>query len=176
MVLEGRETVSRKDRGYPTVHFKPTLTQRFAPALGFVAGMGTVELYFWLADRLFVPVALAGPLVGLLIATGANILIGSPGLVLTPWTAEVTKLRQRIVWWPDVREIRVERHQLMRTIVLYEHNGQRTRLRVPITGFLAWDRHFEEKYHTIGHWWLEHRVIQPQDAVPPLPQDKASTS
>lgn len=46
-----------------------------------------------------------------------SVAIGSPGLVLTPWTAEVTRLGQSIVWRPDVQEIRVERHWLLRTIV-----------------------------------------------------------
>ncbi len=168
--------MGRKDRGYPTVRFRPTLTQRFAPALGFAAGTGAVGLYFWVADGLFVPAGVISPLIGLLVGTGINALIGSPSLVLTPWTAEVTSLRQRIVWWPDVREIRVERHQFMRMIVIYEYNGRRTRLRAPVTGLLAWDRHFEEKYHTIGRWWLEHRVIEPQDAAPPLPRGTAGTS
>ena len=66
-----------------------------------------------------------------------------------------------------------------RTIVIYEFSGRRTRLRVPATGFLFWDRHFEEKYHAVGEWWLEHRMIRPggdgpQDALPTgLPVDDA---
>jgi hypothetical protein len=168
--------VSHKDRGYPTVHFKLTLTQRLMSLLAGTAGLAGVELYFWLADGLFDPLAIIAPLVGLLIGTGINFMISSPGLVLTPWTAEVTRLGQRIVWWPDVREIRVERRWLMRMIVLYEYNGRRTRLRAPITGFLAWDRHFEEKYHTVGRWWLEHRLIEPAAPESTLSRGTTGTS
>jgi hypothetical protein len=102
-----------------------------------------------------------GPFIGVLIGLGINGITGLPNVVLTPWTAEVTNLTRRIIWWPDVREIRVERRMLVRAGVLYEYSGRKTRLRVPFTGFLAWDPHFEEKYHAIGQWWLEHRVIQP---------------
>ena len=102
------------------MRFRPTLTQRFAPAFGFLAGTVSVEIYFGVTGGLFVPVELIFPVIGLLVGIGINTLIGAPSLVLTPWTAEVTKLRQRIIWWPDVREIRVERHQFMRMIVIYE--------------------------------------------------------
>jgi hypothetical protein len=168
--------VSRKDRGYPTVHFKLTPMQRFLPLLGGVVGLAGVELYFWLADGLFEPLAVVAPMIGVLIGTGINIMTGSPSLVLTPWTAEVTRLNQRIVWWPDVREIRVERRGLVRVVTLYEYNGRRTRLRAPITGFLMWDRDFEQKYHAIGHWWLEHRLIEPAAPETPLSRGTTSTS
>ncbi|MCX4915318.1 hypothetical protein [Streptomyces sp. NBC_00687] len=35
--------------------------------------------------------------------------------------------------------------------------GGEPRLRAPITGFLCWDRGFEDKFRTIGRWWQEHR-------------------
>lgn len=158
-------------RGYPTVEFKQTIMQRIAPVLGGLIGTGVVEL---LAAARGVSSAappaffLAGLTIGSVVAAPFG---GRFGVVLTPWTAEVNGLRRRVIWWPDVQMIRVERRTLMRTVVIYEYSGRRTRLRVPITGFLAWDGRFEEKYHAIGRWWLDHRLVQPgvtgpEDAPP----------
>jgi hypothetical protein len=57
-----------------------------------------------------------------------------------------------------------------RTVVIYEAGGRRTRLRAPITGFLSWDRRFEEKFHTIGRWWLDHRGPDGAPVPPPKAQ------
>ncbi|WP_406434502.1 hypothetical protein [Streptomyces sp. NBC_01589] len=66
-------------------------------------------------------------------------------------------LRRRTIQWSNVQAIRVERVQALQTVVIYEAGGRRTRLRAPITGFLNWDREFEEKFRTIGRWWLDYR-------------------
>lgn len=79
------------------------------------------------------------------------------GVTLTESTAIVHNLRRRTIQWPNVQAIRIEPFQGARTIVIYEAGGRRTRLRAPSTGFLNWDRRFEEKFHTIGRWWLDHR-------------------
>ncbi|WP_326608285.1 hypothetical protein OG930_44200 [Streptomyces sp. NBC_01799] len=79
------------------------------------------------------------------------------GVTLTESTAIVHNLRRRTIQWSNVQAIRVERVQGAQTIVIYEAGGRRTRLRAPITGFLSWDRGFEEKFRTIGRWWLDHR-------------------
>ncbi|MET4641520.1 hypothetical protein ABID95_001241 [Streptomyces atratus] len=79
--------------------------------------------------------------------------------------------------WSNVQAIRIERFQGAQIVVIYEAGGRRTRLRAPITGFLCWDRGFEEKFDTIGRWWLDHRgpdwapVLLPgaQLSGPPLP-------
>ncbi|MET8331637.1 hypothetical protein [Streptomyces sp. NPDC005181] len=89
------------------------------------------------------------------------------GVTLTESTAIVHNLRRRTIRWSNVQAIRVEPFQGIRTVVLYEASGRRTRLRAPITGFLNWDRGFEEKFHTIGRWWLEHRG--PDWAPVPVP-------
>lgn len=155
--------MGRKERGYPTVEFSLTTCQSLSTALGAIVGLGSVQLYFWITDRVFLPgvtIRLLAPLlVGSLV--GGLTSKRSFGVVLTPWTAEVSNLRRRVIWWPDVQVIKVERFLFSRTIVIYEFGGRRTRLRAPITGFLLWDRRFEEKYHTIGRWWLEHRMIEP---------------
>ena len=79
----------------------------------------------------------------------------------------------------DIQAIQPESLLGTTTIVLCEANGRRTRLRAPSTGFLAWDRHFEQKFHTIGTWWLTHRgpgwtPVPPRPAwptTPPTPEE-----
>ena len=85
------------------------------------------------------------------------------GVTLTTTEARVHNLRRRVIRWDDVRAVTVESLFGTRTVVLHEER-RRTRLRAPSTGPLAWDRRFEEKYHTIGQWWLTHRreIEQPQ--------------
>ncbi|MHB9860539.1 hypothetical protein [Streptomyces sp. YIM S03343] len=80
-----------------------------------------------------------------------------PGITLTPSAAIVRRVRKRTIPWSNVQAIQVESYAGSRTVVIYEAGGRRTRLRAPITGFLSWDRGFEEKFHTIGRWWLAHR-------------------
>ncbi|WP_245608054.1 hypothetical protein [Streptomyces hokutonensis] len=79
------------------------------------------------------------------------------GVTLTESAAVVRNLRRRTIPWADIQSIQIESIMGTRTVVLYEANGRRTRLRSPSTGFLAWDRRFEEKFHVIGQWWLTHR-------------------
>lgn len=79
------------------------------------------------------------------------------GVTLTESTAIVHSLRRRTIQWSNVQAIRVEHFRGAQIVVLYEAGGRRTRLRAPITGFLSWDRGFEEKFRTIGRWWLDHR-------------------
>jgi len=78
------------------------------------------------------------------------------GITLTPTEARVHNLRRRVIRWSDVRAVTVEAQLGTRFVVLHEAN-RRTRLRAPATGLLMRDRRFEEKYHTIGQWWLDHR-------------------
>ena len=84
------------------------------------------------------------------------------GVTLTPTAARVHNLRRRTVLWSDVRAVTTQTVLFSRVVVLHEEN-RTTRLRAPLTGFLMWDRRFEEKYHTIGQWWLDHR--SPTDAA-----------
>lgn len=176
--------MGRKSRGYPTAEFRLTLSQKLSPMLGCFIGVFVAWLGFSMAHQpagaTFLPFVFVwiGGVLGALIGPSHY------GVTLTPWTAEVHGLRQRVIWWPDVEIIRVERVMLTRRIVIYEYGGRRTRLRAPITGFLLWDGHFAEKYHAIGRWWLEHRMIQPGPAGPvdappaglPMPVDDAVPS
>lgn len=79
------------------------------------------------------------------------------GVTLTPSAAIVHNIRRRTIPWSSVQAIQIESLFGSRTVVIYEAGGRRTRLRAPITAFLNWDRSFEEKFHTIGRWWLDHR-------------------
>ncbi|WP_406467472.1 hypothetical protein [Streptomyces sp. NBC_01594] len=79
------------------------------------------------------------------------------GVTLTPSAAVVHNLRRRIIPWSDVQGVHTESSLGQWTVVIYEASGRRTRLRAPMTGVLSWDRRFEEKFHTIGRWWLAHR-------------------
>ncbi|MFF5272732.1 hypothetical protein [Streptomyces sp. NPDC000133] len=90
------------------------------------------------------------------------------GVTLTESTAIVHGLRRRTIQWSNVQAIRVEHFQGTQVVVIYEAGGRRTRLRAPITGFLCWDREFEEKFRTIDRWWLDHRG--PDWTPVPLPE------
>ncbi|MFJ4829468.1 hypothetical protein ACIP79_06015 [Streptomyces sp. NPDC088747] len=79
------------------------------------------------------------------------------GVTLTPSAAVVHNLRRRTIPWSDVQAIRVEPVLGTSTVVIYEVSGRRTRLRAPTTGFLAWDRGFDEKFDVLGRWRWDHR-------------------
>nr|WSY53555.1 hypothetical protein OG999_27815 [Streptomyces sp. NBC_00886] len=89
------------------------------------------------------------------------------GITLTPSAAVVRNLRRRTIPWADIQGVQIESILGTRSVVLHEADGRRTRLRAPFTGFLAWDRHFEEKFHVIGRWWLDHRGPDWTPAPPP---------
>jgi hypothetical protein len=87
------------------------------------------------------------------------------GVTLTSTEVRVHSLRRRTIRWTDVRAVTTENVLGTRVVVVHEEN-RRTRLRAPITGWLTWDRHFDQKYQTIGQWWLEHSGTVEQ----PLPE------
>lgn len=106
------------------------------------------------------------------------------GVTLTESAAIVHSLRRRTIQWSNVQAIRIEHFQGAQVVVIYEAGGRRTRLRAPITGFLCWDREFDEKFRTIGRWWLDHRgpewtpVLLPgeQWSGPPVPDGNTFAS
>lgn len=79
------------------------------------------------------------------------------GVTLTPSAAVVRNVRRRTIPWADIQAIQTESTLGTKSIVLHEANGHRTELRAPTTGFLSWDRHFDEKLHTMETWWQTHR-------------------
>ncbi|MFE1886521.1 YdbT family protein [Streptomyces diastatochromogenes] len=137
------------------IRYRLTHLQRLLSLLPAIAATA-FQVLFWLDG------GPSAPLFGSLLMWGVlwpvMLIISRPfGITLTPSAAIVHNLRRRTVPWLNVQAIQIESLFGSRTVVIYEAGGRRTRLRAPITGFLSWDRDFEEKFHTIGRWWLEHR-------------------
>jgi hypothetical protein len=76
------------------------------------------------------------------------------GVTLSRAALTVDGLRPRVIPWPDIAGISLERRWGGTVVVVDETSGRRTRLRAPTTGLLGWDRGFEAKYRTIGEWYL----------------------
>ncbi|WP_328681788.1 hypothetical protein [Streptomyces sp. NBC_00343] len=86
-----------------------------------------------------------------------NLLPSRFGITLTPSAAVVRNVRRRTIPWSDIQAVQVQSSAGIKSIVLHEANGRSTELRAPTTGFLSWDRHFQDKLHTIETWWQTHR-------------------
>ncbi|MEU6199934.1 hypothetical protein [Streptomyces sp. NPDC047061] len=139
------------------IRYRLTVLQRLLPMLPTIVIVMSSQVVFRLegdptGPLLVSAVVLCGvlPLLGLITSW-------SLGITLTPSAAVVHAFRRRTVPWSDVQAIRIEPLLGSRTVVIYEAGGRCTRLRAPSTGILSWDRDFEEKFHTIGRWWLDHR-------------------
>lgn len=150
------EQSSKEAPSPENVRYRLTLAQRGLPALP-LAGMGLGLQFLFRLDRppppgfvLMTSVWIAMPVVNLLLSPRF-------GITLTPSAAVVRNLRRRTIPWRNVQAIHVEPYMGTRRLVIYEAGGRRTPLRAPITGFLAWDGGFEEKYHAVVRWWLDHR-------------------
>jgi hypothetical protein len=136
----------------------------FLPVTAMAAVAGIVETGFFHTPAV---VAFGYPTGMWLAMPLAALMSVSFGVTLTPSEAVVHNLRRRTIRWADVQGIWVESSMGARRIVIREANGRLTRLRAPVTGFLSWDSGFEEKFHTIGEWWLRHRG--PEWTPAPLP-------
>lgn len=140
------------------IRFRLNPLQRALPLVGGFIGLGAAQLGIWAQDGsrpdpYLVPAVTAWAALLLL----ALVIPTRFGITLTPSAAIVHNLRRRTIPWADIQAIQIEPLLGSRTVVLHEASGRRTRLRAPITGPLSWDRRFEEKFHTIGQWWLAHR-------------------
>ncbi len=139
------------------LRYRSTRLQRVLPVLPLLGVVMGTRIWEWVAG------ALSGAEVAKTSGTWAALLFvllitnRRFGVTLTQSTAIVHNLRRRTIQWDDVQAIRIEAVLGNRTVVIYEAGGRRTSLRAPLTGFLFWDREFEEKFHTIGRWWLDHR-------------------
>ncbi|MEU6343234.1 hypothetical protein ABZ883_20085 [Streptomyces sp. NPDC046977] len=144
-----------RDRTVPSRHIRYRLTpfQRVLPVLPVTVAAGLLGLWSWShgepAGQSFGPPA-ALPLAML-------VFLRPYGITLTPSAAVVHNLSRRTIPWADVQAIGTEWVFGARFVVIHEAGGRRTRLRAPLTGFLSWDRAFEEKFRTLGTWWLDHR-------------------
>ncbi len=151
------------------VRFRLTVLQRLmsasSPLIGYFLGWASL----WIAGEsasldALLPFLVGGAVGGLLGAFAGPAF----GITLSPHMAQVRNLRRRTIYWSDVQVIRIEKKRFgNRRIVIYEANGRQTRLRAPVTGFLLWDRHFEEKFHVIGQWWLDFRGPEWQPGFEP---------
>ena len=147
---------SQVEAGPPeSIRYRLTRRQRLLSVLPAVVVM-PFQVLLWLDGGPIGPVCVSLLTWGVL-APVALIISRPFGVTLTPSAAIVHNLRRRTIPWSNVQAIRIESLFGSRTVVIYEAGGRRTRLRAPITGFLSWDRGFEEKFHTIGRWWLDHR-------------------
>lgn len=152
------------------IRYRLTLLQRWLPGLPATVIVTAFQVLFWLDGGPFGPVLFTGLVMGVAMPLLAMILSSPFGITLTPSAAVVHNLRRRTIPWSDVQAIRVESSLGSRAVVIYEANGRRTCMRAPTTGFPNWDRSFEEKFHTIGRWWLDHRGPDWAPVPPPCAQ------
>lgn len=139
------------------IRYRLTRSQRLLPVLpGFAVALPS-QILFWLDGEPAGPGLVPGLLIWGVLLPLVLIASRSFGVTLTPSEAVAHNLRRRTIPWSDVQAVQIESLLGSRTVVIYEAGGRRTRLRAPTTGFLSWDRGFEEKFHTIGRWWLDHR-------------------
>lgn len=137
------------------IRYRLTRLQRLLSVLPAIVVMA-FQVLIWLDGGPFGPVFASLLMWGVLFPVA--LITSQPfGVTLTPSAAIVHNLRRRTIPWSNVQAIQIESLFGSRTVVIYEAGGRRTRLRAPFTGFLSWDRSFEEKFHTIGRWWLDHR-------------------
>lgn len=66
--------------------------------------------------------------------------------------------------WPDVEDVRVERHGGRLHVAVYHDDGWSVRLRAPYDGrLLAADPEFERKLFLLRHLWETHRHARHRD-------------
>ncbi|MFJ8996019.1 hypothetical protein ACIRQH_37140 [Streptomyces sp. NPDC102279] len=141
--------------GHEEIRFRLGTWQRLASMLPMAvpAGFGTVEHVGRPGFESWIQFLLIMLVLGVAVVSLTSLF----GITLTPSAARVHNLRRRTIPWASVQSVRVEPIMGVRVVALYEADGRRTRLRAPTTGFLQWDRGFEEKFHVIGQWWLANR-------------------
>lgn len=152
----------------PVLQLRLTLAQRLTIVWGMILGGCAGELigmistggavYLSAMLHAMIPVAAGGCLA---LPFGGNY-----GADLTPHHIDVRGLRNRRIPWDRIVGIHIEKTVLGRRVVIYEADGRRTRLRAPLSGFLSWDRRFEEKFHAIERQWIAARSLEPSDAIP----------
>ncbi|MEU9346847.1 hypothetical protein AB0D74_37135 [Streptomyces sp. NPDC048278] len=139
------------------IRYRLTSLQRLLPVLPGFGAVTTSQVLFWLDRGSLDPLLIPGLIIWGVVFPLVLITSWRFGVTLTPSAAVAHGFRRRTVPWSNVQAIRIESILGSRNVVIYEAGGRHTRLRAPMTGFLSWDRNFEEKFHTIGRWWLDHR-------------------
>jgi hypothetical protein len=130
---------------------------RFRPPLGssvLLLAVGVVVA----ADSGFAsPHRLPEALLGVALVAAA-LWMSTFGVALTPEFVRVVGVRRRVISWPRVQAVvevvRYGEHQ----VKLILADGSDARLRAPSTA-LGGRRaaQFDQDFHTIGQWWLDHR-------------------
>lgn len=151
------------------IRYRLTRLQRLLPMLPGIIAMA-FQVLLWSDGGPSRPVVVPVLLMWGVLLPLALIASRTFGVTLTPSAAIVRNLRRRTIPWSNVQAVQIESLFGSRTVVIYEAGGRRTRLRAPITGFLSWDRSFEDKFHTIGRWWLHHRGPDWTPVPPPRTQ------
>jgi hypothetical protein len=149
------------------VRYRLTRLQRVLPVLPGIVVVMAFQVLFWLDGGPLGPVLVSALFMAVALPFVVLITSRPFGVTLTPSAAIVHNLRRRTIPWSNVQAIQIESLRGSRTVVIYEAGGRCTRLRAPIAGFLSWDRSFEEKFHTIGRWWLNHRGSDWAPVPPP---------
>lgn len=157
----------KKEDQPPVLKFRLTVGQRLSVLFGPLVGFGLGELIGWLIFGGLPPGEMLRGQLGVPVGWCLGLLIGRNfGTDLTPEFIDVHGLRERRIPWNRIVGIHIEKTALGRRVVIYEYDGRRTRLRAPINAFLSWDKHFEEKFHTIERQWAAARSLEPSDAIP----------
>ncbi|MFJ5213826.1 hypothetical protein ACIP98_03870 [Streptomyces sp. NPDC088354] len=144
------------------IRYRSTALQRVLPVLPVALVDALSHLWFWWNG------GPAGAASGAVVLPLVVLIASHPfGVTLTPSGAVVHNLTRRTIAWADVQAIGTESVLGARFVVIQEAGGRHTRLRAPLTGFLSWDRAFDEKLATIGRWWLDHRGPHWAPAPPP---------
>jgi len=149
------------------IRYRMTLAQRVGSVLPVVVVMGIATTVLALSGGLYPgDVRDTGTFAAALLVVAS--VPRRDGVALTPSAAIVYGWRRRTIAWSRIQSIQVESMFGERAVVLYEAGGRRTRLRAPSsTPLIAWDSKFEEKFHTIGQWWLGHRGADWAPVPPP---------
>jgi hypothetical protein len=123
----------------------------------FRLAMLVVTLALLLASNLWTPLVLVfGLIVGSATVVGGHWF----GVDLTASDAVVNNLRRQRIPWAGVQAVTRESRMGVQSVALWTVGGERIRLAAPSANFLRLDlsaRDFEQRFHIIGQWWLEHR-------------------
>lgn len=79
------------------------------------------------------------------------------GVTLTSTDAIVHNLRRRRVPWSAIQGVTQESVLGARRVLLWTSGSERIPLRAPTTFLGLGGKRFDEEFHAIGRWWLEHR-------------------
>lgn len=158
------------DRQHPAepaqIRLQTTRIQRFLPLAPSLAILTTITVTLPNGESIWMrltPLA-AFIVVGVL----GSLAQRRVGVLLTADALFAIGLRTRRIRPADIQVIWIDSLLGVKRVVIDEAGGRETKLRAPLTGFMCWDRGFEEKFHTIGQWWLANRGTDWRPVPPPV--------